>query len=59
MAHQTPHDLMNTHKMQITMSMDGPHGEAVVSEVKSSLAMITDASGCSLLDTIVDVFLVR
>ena len=52
MAHTTPHDLMNAHKMEIHMQLDGAHGEAVVSHLKSAMSMMTDNSGCSLLDTI-------
>ena len=52
MAHTTPHDLMNTHKMEIHMQLDGAHGETVVAHLKSTMSMMTDNSGCSLLDTI-------
>jgi hypothetical protein len=52
MAHQTPHDMMNTHKMEIHMQLDGAHGEAVVAHLKSTMSVMTDNSGCSLLDTI-------
>ena len=30
MAHTTPHDLMNAHRMEIHMQLDGAHGETVV-----------------------------
>ena len=52
MAHTTPHDLMNTHKMEIHMQLDGAHGETVVAHLKSTMSMMTDNSGCSLLDAI-------
>ena len=52
MAHTTPHDLMNAHKMEIHMQLDGAHGETVVAHLKSTMSVMTDNSGCSLLDTI-------